>query len=109
MKRLVIIFAVLVFLYILSVFYRVSSGIIAPSLILDLHLSAESLGVLGGAFFYSFAVFQLVLGPLLDRVGPRTIIPCCSLIGAGGSILFAVAQSFFLATLGRVLMGLGMA
>jgi MFS family permease len=108
MKRLVITFAALGLLYTLSMFYRVSSGIIAPSLIADLHLSAEALGVLGGAFFYSFALFQVALGPLLDRVGPRIIILFCSLIGAGGSMLFALAQSFFVATLGRILMGLGM-
>jgi MFS family permease len=108
-KRLTVTFAVLALLYILSMFYRVSSGIIAPSLMTDLHLSAETLGVLGGAFFYSFALFQVVLGPLLDRVGPRFTILCCSLVGATGSILFAVAQSFFVATIGRIFMGLGMA
>jgi MFS family permease len=109
MNKLVITFAVLAFLYILSLFYRVSSGIIAPSLITDLHLTAETLGVLGGAFFYSFALFQVVLGPLLDRVGPRMVIPSCAFIGALGSLLFALAQSFFVATIGRVFMGLGMA
>jgi MFS family permease len=107
--KLVITFAVLAFLFILSMFYRISSGIIAPSLMADLHLSAETLGVLGGAFFYSFALFQIAVGPLLDRVGPRIVILCCSLIGAAGSILFALAQSFFVATMGRVFMGVGMA
>jgi MFS family permease len=109
MKRLIITFVVLSILFVLSMFYRVSSGIIAPSLMADLHLSAESLGMLGGAFFYSFALFQVVLGPLLDRVGPRLMISCCSLVGAGGSLLFAFAQSLTVATLGRVFMGLGMA
>jgi MFS family permease len=108
MKRLVVTFAVLSLLYTLSMFYRVSSGIIAPSLIADLHLSAQTLGMLGGAFFYSFALFQIALGPLLDQVGPRFMISCCALVGAGGSILFALAQSFLVATLGRILMGLGM-
>ena len=108
MKRLIIIFGALALLYTLSMFYRVSSGVIAPNLVADLHLSAETLGIIGGAFFYSFALFQIVLGPLLDRVGPRIIIFCCSLIGAGGSVLFALAQSFFVATLGRIFMGLGM-
>ena len=108
MKRLVITFAALALLYTLSMFYRVSSGIIAPSLIADLRLSAETLGMIGGAFFYSFALFQIALGPLLDRIGPRVIFLFCSLIGAGGSMLFALAQSFFVATLGRIFMGLGM-
>ncbi len=109
MNRFAITFAVLALLFVLSMFFRVSSGIIAPSLMADLHLSAETLGVLGGAFFYSFAVFQVALGPLLDRVGPRVTISCCALVGAAGSFLFALAQSFFMAAVGRVLMGVGMA
>ncbi len=109
MKRLILTFLILAALFILSMYYRVSTGVIAPNLMADLHLDAEALGILGGAFFYSFAIFQIAMGPLLDRVGPRIIIPCCSFIGASGSILFAVAQSFELATLGRILMGLGMA
>ena len=39
-----------------SMFYRVSSAVIAPDLMAEFHLSAESIGVLGGAFFYSFAL-----------------------------------------------------
>jgi len=109
MKRLILTFVILAVLFILSMYYRVSSGVIAPILMADLHLDAEGLGVLGGAFFYAFAIFQIAMGPLLDRVGPRIVIPCCSFIGALGSVLFAMAQSFSVATLGRVLMGLGMA
>jgi MFS family permease len=109
LKRLILTFVILAVLFILSMYYRVSSGVIAPVLMADLHLDAEALGVLGGAFFYAFAFFQIAMGPLLDRVGPRIVIPCCSFVGALGSVLFAMAQSFSVATLGRVLMGLGMA
>ena len=108
-KRLIPIFSILSILFILSMFYRVSSGVIAPRLLADLDLNAEALGVLGGAFFYSFALLQIPMGPLLDRVGPRIIIPACSLVGALGSCVFGLAPSYGLAVAGRIFMGAGMA
>ena len=55
-RNLLVIFTLLSASYLLSQFYRVSNAVIAPDLIKDLNLNAETLGVLGGAFFYSFAL-----------------------------------------------------
>lgn len=107
--RSVLIFSILSALYILSMFYRVSNAVIAPNLIQDLSLDAETLGILGGAFFYSFALLQIPMGPLLDRVGSRIIITSSSLIGAIGAFLFASGNSFPAVFLGRILIGVGMA
>jgi hypothetical protein len=49
-----LIFSILSALYILSMFYRVSNAIIAPNLIQDLGLDAETLGIPRGSFFYFF-------------------------------------------------------
>ena len=89
-------------------FYRVSSAVIAPNLTEDLGLNAETLGYLGGAFFYSFALFQIPMGPMLDRIGPRIVIPLSSLIGSAGAFLFAFGQTFTAALFGRILIGVGM-
>ncbi len=102
-------FAILSALYLLSQFYRVSNAVIAPDLVRDLGLNAETLGILGGAFFYSFALFQIPMGPMLDRIGPRFVISYSVLLGAFGSFLFATGASFTTALVGRVLIGLGMA
>ncbi len=107
--RFVLIFTILSALYILSMFYRVSNAVIAPNLIRDLSLDAETLGILGGAFFYCFALLQIPMGPMLDRIGPRLIISSSTLIGAIGALLFAFGNSFPAALLGRVLIGAGMA
>ncbi len=90
-------------------FYRVSSAVIAPDLMRDLGLNAENLGILGGAFFYSFALLQIPLGPMLDRVGPRIVLTCFSMIGALGAFVFACGNSFPVVLLGRALIGAGMA
>jgi len=107
--RLFIIFSILSLLYILSQFYRVSNAVIASNLIQDLGLNAETLGILGGAYFYSFALLQIPMGPMLDRIGPRIIVTFFALIGALGAFLFAFSGSFTSALLGRILIGVGMA
>jgi sugar phosphate permease len=89
-------------------FYRVSNAVIAPNLIQDLGLNAETLGILGGAYFYSFALLQIPMGPMLDRIGPRIIIASFSFMGALGAFLFAFGTSFTSALLGRILIGVGM-
>lgn len=106
--RSLTIFSVLSVLYTLSMFYRVSNAVIAPNLIQDLGLDAERLGILGGAFFYSFALFQIPMGPMLDRIGPRVIITASTMIGAAGAFLFARGESFAAAISGRILIGMGM-
>lgn len=106
--RPVLTFVLLAALFFLSQFYRVSNAVIAPNLIQDLSLDAETLGILGGAFFYSFALLQIPMGPMLDRMGPRMIMTFSSWIGALGAFLFAFGTSFQTALLGRILIGAGM-
>ena len=107
-SRPVLTFSALSALFIVSMFYRVSSAVIAPNLTEDLGLNAETLGYLGGAFFYCFALFQIPMGPMLDRIGPRIVIPLSSLIGSAGAFLFAFGQTFTAALFGRILIGVGM-
>lgn len=107
--KLFLIFFILSLLYIFSQFYRVSNAVIAPNLVQDLGLSAETLGILGGAYFYSFALLQIPMGPMLDRIGPRMVVNFFALIGALGAFLFALSGSFHSALLGRILIGAGMA
>ena len=91
-------------------FYRVSNAVIAPNLIQDLGLDAETLGILGGAFFYSFALLQIPMGPMLDRIGPRMIVITSStLIGALGCFSLCLWDLLSAALLGRILIGAGMA
>jgi MFS family permease len=104
-----LIFSILSALYILSMFYRVSNAVIAPNLTQDLGLNAETLGILGGAFFYSFTLLQIPLGPMLDRIGPRIVITFFPLIGALGAFLFAFGETFTAALWGRIMIGVGMA
>jgi len=107
--RSVLVFSTLSSVFCFSMFYRVTNAVIAPDLIRDLSLNAEKLGMLSSAFFYSFALFQIPMGVLLDKIGPRIVITFFSLIGASGAFIFGFADSFATAFAGRTLLGIGMA
>ncbi len=96
-------------LFVCSQFYRVANAVIAPDLQRDLHLSSAALGGLSAAFFYAFALAQLPLALSLDRLGARRVMTTLSMIGVAGAIIFASARGETTATLGRVLLGIGMA
>ncbi|MEI6206998.1 MAG: MFS transporter [Desulfuromonadales bacterium] len=95
--------------YVISGFWRVSNAVIAGDLAHDLALSPEVLGLLGGAFFYSFGLAQLPMGPLLDRFGPRIVISLLACVGAASAVAFSLADSGTMAVLARAGIGLGMA
>ena len=108
MSRRWIIFILATSHFFLSQFYRTSNAVIAPELIRDLALDTEELGLLSASFFYGFALTQIPISILLDKVGPRWMMTGLSLMGVVGAILFSIADSLGFGLIGRVLLGIGM-
>lgn len=104
-----IIFILSTSLFFLSQFYRTSTAVIAVRLIQDLSLDTEGLGFLSASFFYGFAVTQIPIGLLLDKVGPRKLMTILSLLGTVGAFIFSIADSLGMGLIGRILLGIGMA
>lgn len=103
------IFAVLALMYILVYFYRVSLAVVAGDISRELRLTPQQLGTLSGILFYVYAVAQLPLGPMIDRLGSRLVISLCGVLTAIGGILFSQADSLAMALAARVLIGIGTA
>ncbi len=95
--------------YIMSQFFRTANGVIAKDLTLEFKLSADSLGVLTGAFFLSFAIVQIPIGVLFDRFGPRIVMPVILLFAILGSLFFGFAENFSSLIVARLMMGVGVA
>ena len=93
--------------YAISYFYRNTNAIIESDLVNELGLGPADLGLLTGAYFFSFAIFQLPLGILLDRYGPRRTEAVLLLFAALGAWIFSKADSLSGLILGRLLIGLG--
>jgi predicted MFS family arabinose efflux permease len=93
--------------YYLSYFYRYVNAVIAKDLVRDFGLEPGDLGLLTSAYFLAFALFQLPLGVLLDRFGPRRCAAALMCLAAIGALAFGLAQDLAMLSAGRALIGLG--
>lgn len=93
--------------YYLSYLLRTVNAVIAPELARELALTAADLGLLTSTYLLTFAAFQLPLGLLLDRHGPRKVEAGLLALAAAGTLLFALGTSAGQLTVARGLIGLG--
>jgi predicted MFS family arabinose efflux permease len=94
--------------YLMSYLFRTVNSVIAPDLIAELQLDEAGLGLITSAYLYAFTLFQLPLGLLLDRYGPRRTHAVLLAIAAFGSLLFAVGPDPLTLTLSRAVIGIGL-
>jgi len=92
--------------YYLSYFFRTINALISSRLTADFDLGARSLGLLTSVFFLS-AFFQVPIGVLVDRHGPRRVQSGLLLIAAIGAAAFSLGSTVWVLVLARALVGLG--
>ncbi|MCU0563405.1 MAG: MFS transporter, partial [Desulfobacterales bacterium] len=109
MLRAWLIFAVCSLHLFVSQLYRTTNAVLAPWLLRDLALDTEGIGLLSAGFFYAFAVTQIPISLLLDRVGARRLMAAFSFVGMAGALLFSASTGLAAGLAGRVLLGVGMA
>jgi sugar phosphate permease len=98
----------LIFLcYVLVFFHRLCPAVIALDIQASFGLTGTLLGVLGSAYFYSYALMQLPTGLLADSWGPRKTVSSFFVLAGFGSIIMGVAPSLPVAVVGRILVGIG--
>ena len=95
--------------YYVSFLFRNVNSVVFPELTDEFGLSAGALGFLTSAYFLTFAGAQLPLGILMDRYGPRRVNATMLLVAALGAVIFGLAAGLPMLTLGRALIGMGVA
>ncbi len=100
-------FVLIALAYILSFFHRVAPGAIAGELQQAFSASGVALGSLAATYFYVYTVMQVPTGVLVDTLGVRRIVMLGGLVAGAGSVLFGLAETLAAASLGRLLVGLG--
>jgi MFS family permease len=93
--------------YFLSYLFRVVNAVLAPDLAADIGVGPSALGLLTSVYFITFASFQLPLGVLLDRYGPRKTEAVLLMFAAIGAFLFSQADSLAGLVIGRAFIGFG--
>lgn len=107
--RLYLMMAALGLAYFFSNFHRLSLGVLGNVMAEDFGLSAAQLGILGSAFFYTYAAMQIPSGVFSDRVGTKYLIAGSCLISGIATIWFGHSGSVGGLTAARALTGLAVA
>jgi MFS family permease len=70
----------------INYFDRLNLSVAAPQLQAAFHLPPQRMGLILSAFFWTYALFQIPSGVLLDRIGPTRV-------GRWGALLWGVASA----------------
>jgi sugar phosphate permease len=93
--------------YMLAYFHRMAPAAIATDLQQSFSASGAALGALAAAYFYTYTVMQIPVGVMADTLGIRKIVAIGAVIAGAGSVIFGMADTLGVATIGRILVGLG--
>ncbi len=88
---------------------RIAPSVMEHSLREHFNLSASGFGFLSSFYYFAYVPMQLPVGVLLDRYGPKRLLTIACLICVVGTFLFTATDVFWVAAIGRFLMGLGSA
>jgi len=84
-------------------------NLMIPILIEDFHIDRFAVGFLTSSFFYTYLLFQVPAGFLIDRFGARRVLTCSIFFAAITCLLFANTHHLGCAELSRLAMGLAAA
>ncbi len=93
--------------YFLSYLYRTVNSVIGDLLRAEFGLNNSDVGLMTAAYLLGFGLFQLPLGMLLDRFGPRRVNTALLTVAATGAAVFALSTSALGLFVGRGLIGIG--
>jgi D-galactonate transporter len=82
-------------------------GIAGPSMMSDLSMSKVEFGILGSAFFWSYALMQIPVGMIIDKLGARMSYSIAIVWWSLCTIFTAFGRSIGMLIGIRVLMGIG--
>lgn len=95
--------------YCYNYFLRVSPSVMQSELKSTFHITATQLGTLAGIYYWAYTPMQIPAGMLYDKFGVRFVLSAACLAGVLGLSVFIHADSFYLASCGRLMIGLGCA
>ncbi|AUH73558.1 MFS transporter [Legionella sainthelensi] len=88
---------------------QVSPSVMSHELMRDFSVTSQTLGILSGIYFYSYAAMQLPGGVLMDYFGPHRLLTLATIVCAVSTIAFGMTDSFFMACVARLMIGFGSA
>ncbi|MCM3771398.1 MFS transporter [Priestia aryabhattai] len=90
---------------IVNVFDRTNMSVAAGALMQEYDLTKMQMGVIFSAFAWSYAVMQIPIGLMLDRIGIKWIMRAATLLWAIATFMTAIVSGMGLIILSRLVLG----
>jgi predicted MFS family arabinose efflux permease len=86
---------------------RVLPSIMLDDIMLRFHMDSAMVGQFSGIYYIGYSLFHIPIGILLDRWGPKKVIPCCILLSIVGILPIVHAEHWMWPIWGRLATGIG--
>lgn len=96
-----------------SIFYayqyilRVMPNIMMNDILQQFNIDAATFGQFSGVYYIGYSLMHLPIGIMLDRFGPKKVMPICMLITAIGLLPIIFSDYWVYPIIGRALIGMG--
>lgn len=84
---------------------RLIPSVVVPELMESFNINAAQIGLISGAYYVGYVFSSGIVGPIYDRFLPRKVIILAIMACILGSGLFALAESLWLASFARFVIG----
>jgi len=95
------------FFYAYQYILRVLPNIMMNDILENFHMDAAKFGQYSGLYYIGYAGMHIPVGILLDRYGPKRILPLCMVLTVAGLLPLLFAEHWIYPALGRLMMGMG--
>ena len=96
-----------------SIFYayqyilRVMPNIMMNDIMQQFHIDAAAFGQFSGVYYLGYSLMHLPVGIMLDRFGPKKVLPLCMLMTVVGLTPLMISDYWLYPIVGRTLIGMG--
>lgn len=102
-----VMWALVSFFYAYQYILRVLPNIMMVDIFQKFNIDAAIYGQYSGLYYIGYAGMHIPVGLLLDKYGPKRVLPLCMLLTVIGLVPLLYAHHWVYPTIGRLLMGMG--
>ncbi|WP_431028968.1 MFS transporter [Lysinibacillus sp. LZ02] len=102
-----VVFATVLFTYLLMASQRTAPGLITDQVMRDFHVTAATIGLLTSIQFFVYTSLQVPMGILADRFGPNFFLIVGATLTGIGTLIYSMGTHEFVLFFARILTGIG--
>lgn len=95
------------FFYAYQYILRVLPNIMMNDILERFQIDANVFGQYSGLYYLGYAAMHIPLGILLDKYGPKWVLPACILLTVIGLLPLLYAENYIYPNIGRLMIGMG--